>query len=67
MFRKGKTCIKRKFHRTDLVIWGHSREGKPPSYCRINIVPSVQFSLHREPIFITLFAFLADGAQEIRV
>ena len=29
---KGKTCIIAKFHRTDLVICGHSREKKTPSY-----------------------------------
>ena len=29
LFRKGKTCIIAKFHRTDLVICGHSRQEKP--------------------------------------
>ena len=38
--RKGKTHIIAKFHRTDLVIESHSREGKPPSYSRINTVSS---------------------------
>ena len=28
-----------KFHRTDSVISSHSREGKTPSYSRINTVP----------------------------
>ena len=28
LFRKGKFHIIAKFHRTDLVIWGHSREAK---------------------------------------
>ena len=28
LFRKGKTCILAKFHRTDLVICSHSRERK---------------------------------------
>ena len=32
LFRKGKTGIKAKFHRTDLVICSHSRERKMPSY-----------------------------------
>ena len=35
LFRKGKTCIIAKFHRTDLVICGHSREGKSPFYNQI--------------------------------
>ena len=35
LFRKGKTSIIAKFHRTDLVICSHSREGKTPSYSRI--------------------------------
>ena len=30
--RKGETGIIAKFHRTDLVICSHSREGKTPSY-----------------------------------
>ena len=40
LFKKGKTCIITKFHRTDLhvVICTHSREGKIPSYSRINTV-----------------------------
>ena len=38
LFRKGKTCIIAKFHRTDLVICSHSRERKTPSYSRINTV-----------------------------
>ena len=29
LFRKGKTCITGKLHRTDLIICTHSREGKP--------------------------------------
>ena len=37
-FRKGKTCIMAKFHRTDLVICGHSREGKTLLYGQINMV-----------------------------
>ena len=28
LFRKGKTLITAKFHRTDTVIYGHSRERK---------------------------------------
>ena len=35
---KGKTGIIATFHRNDLVICSHSREGKPLSYCRINKV-----------------------------
>ena len=38
MFRKGKTSIVAKFHRTDLVIFSHSRERKCQSYSRINTV-----------------------------
>ena len=29
LFRKGKTCVTAKFHRTDFVICSHFREGKP--------------------------------------
>ena len=35
---KGKTGIIAKFHRTDLVICSHSREGRTPSYSQINMV-----------------------------
>ena len=38
LFWKGKTHITAKLHRTDLVIYTHSREGKIPSYRRINMV-----------------------------
>ena len=38
LFRKGKTLIISKFHRTDLYICSHSREGKTLSYSRINMV-----------------------------
>ena len=38
LFRKGKNLIITKFHRTDLVICSHSREGKIPSYSQINMV-----------------------------
>ena len=31
LFRKGETHIIAKFHRTDIVICSHSREGTPPS------------------------------------
>ena len=42
LFRKGKTCITAKFHRTFLVICTHSREGKTLSYSQINTVNSPQ-------------------------
>ena len=35
---KVKTCIIAKFHRLDLVICNHSREGKNPFYSQINTV-----------------------------
>ena len=38
LFRKGKIGIIAKFHRTDLVIWSHSRGTKTLSYSRINTV-----------------------------
>ena len=38
LFRKGKARITAKLHRTDLIICTHSREGKTPSYSRINTV-----------------------------
>ena len=38
LFRKGKTCIMAKFHKTDLAICSHSREEKSPSYSWINTV-----------------------------
>ena len=38
LFRKGKTRIIAKFHRTDLAIFGHSREGKTSSYGQLNMV-----------------------------
>ena len=36
--RRVETCFIAKFHRTDLVIFSHSREGKTPSYSQINMV-----------------------------
>ena len=38
LFRKGKTCITAKLHRTDLIICTHSKEGNTMSYSRINTV-----------------------------
>ena len=38
LFRKGKTRIVAKFHRSDLVTGSHSGERKTPSYSRINTV-----------------------------
>ena len=37
-FRKGKSSIIAKFHRTNLVIFSRSRERKSLSYSRINMV-----------------------------
>ena len=36
IFRNGETRIIAKFHRTDCVTCSHSREGKTPSYSRVN-------------------------------
>ena len=44
LIRKGKTCITAKFHRTDLVICSHSREGKTPPNNQINTVKKLQSS-----------------------
>ena len=43
LFRKSKTRITEKLHRTDLIICTHSREGKTLSYSQINtvIIPPV--------------------------
>ena len=40
LLRNGKICIsgKAKFHRTDLVVCSHSREGKTPCDCQTNTV-----------------------------
>ena len=38
LFRKGKTVILAKFHRTDLVICSCFREGKTLFYSQINMV-----------------------------
>ena len=38
LFRKSKIGIIAKFHRTDLVLWSHSRGTKTLSYSRINTV-----------------------------
>ena len=38
LFRKGKTRITAKLHRTDLIICTHSKEGNTSSYSRINMV-----------------------------
>ena len=38
LFRKGKTCIIAKFHRTNIVVYSHSRKGKTPPYSGINTV-----------------------------
>ena len=41
LFRKGKTFIIAKFHRTNLVICSYSREGKAPSYSQISMVGGI--------------------------
>ena len=41
---KGKTCIIAKFHRIDLVVCSHFREGKTPSYSQINTVIHLKIS-----------------------
>ena len=38
LFRKGKTHIIAKFHRTDSVICSNSRDGKTPSYSQLNTI-----------------------------
>ena len=38
LFRKGKTRITAKLHRTDLIICTHSKERNTWSYSRINMV-----------------------------
>ena len=38
---KGKTHTTAKFHRTNLVICSHSKEGKTLSYSQINMVPKI--------------------------
>ena len=45
LLRKGKILIIAKFHRTDLVTFSHSREGKTPSYSRINMVHKNGFQI----------------------
>ena len=42
LFTKGDTCIKAKFHRTDLVVCSHFREGRTLSYSQINTIISAQ-------------------------
>ena len=44
LFWKGKIHFTAKFHRTDLVICSHTREGKTPSCVQINIVAFTEFS-----------------------
>ena len=43
LFRKGKTHIIAKFHKTDLVISSHFRERKTLSYNQINTIALEQF------------------------
>ena len=50
LFRKGKNCTIAKFHRTDLFICDHSREGKILSYSQINTVPSIYILLQQHGI-----------------
>ena len=44
LFRKSKTHVTAKFHRTDLVICNHSRDRKTWSYSRIDMVTPVNQS-----------------------
>ena len=37
----GRVKLIAKFHGADLVIFSHSREGKPPFYSQTNMVPQV--------------------------
>ena len=50
LFRKGRTRTIAKFHRTDLVIYDHSRKGKTPPYNKVNTVSAIhtrKFLCHR--------------------
>ena len=57
LFRKGKIGIIAKFHRTDLVIWSHSRGTKTPSYSRINTVSEAFIYLLMLFIFYGIYRF----------
>ena len=63
MFRKGKTCITTKFHRTDIVICSHSRERETPSYSGINTVQEFvssdgQDTVRQAILFVDKFSFI---------
>ena len=55
LFRKDKTHITAKLHRTDLIICTHSREGKTPSYSQINMV--VDLGGYDVPIFLDIMVW----------
>ena len=46
LFKKGTLGIIAKFHMTDLVIWGHSRNGKILSYGRTITIDQVFYFYH---------------------
>ena len=54
LFRKGKIGIIAKFHRTDLVIWSHSRGTKTLSYSQIHMVSVVQYHIYDQPAQIQI-------------
>ena len=65
MFRKGKTHIRAKFHRIDLVICSHSREGKTLSYSRIDTLsqnyPQNIFS--ESAIFLQYYCYIFNAVK----
>ena len=63
LFRKGKTCIIAKFHRTDLVFFSHSRDGKTPSYSCINMVCTFK----NEAYIILLQEYLIKSAEALAI
>ena len=55
LFRKGKIGIIPKFHRTDFVIWSHSRGTKTPSYSQISTVVASVCSIFWDLVQLTKF------------
>ena len=58
LLRKGKTWIIAKFHRANLLICSHSREGQTQSYSQRNTVVELKIREYCMTTIVCFFSFL---------
>ena len=67
LFRKGKTHIIAKFHRTDLVVGSHLGEGQTPTYSPINIVDIITYQHWSDGRLSVLIMPPATSVRSVRL